>query len=212
MSTKATALLFHLCFLCLLSTILTVAQNPSSSSSSTTSPASTISRFQEYLRINTAHPNPNYYEAADFILSQARALSLESQTIEFVKNKPLILLKWPGKDPNLPSVLLNSHTDVVPVEVDKWVYPPFGAEIDSHGNIYARGSQASTSINWVPSLSLSLSVKFLETKTLFLFFLFNTHRFLGLLPLKQPTFLPSVPQKIFLLLNPFFFPHTDWFF
>jgi len=157
MSTKATALLFRLCFLCLLSTILTVAQNPSSSSSSTTPPASIISRFQEYLRINTAHPNPNYYEAADFILSQARALSLESQTIEFVKNKPLILLKWPGKDPNLPSVLLNSHTDVVPVEVDKWVYPPFGAQIDSHGNIYARGSQVSTSIK-LGSLSLSLSL------------------------------------------------------
>ncbi|KAK9690896.1 hypothetical protein RND81_09G161800 [Saponaria officinalis] len=109
------------------------------SSSSTTS--ETISRFQEYLRINTAQPNPNYYKAADFILSQAKSLSLESQVIEFVKNKPLILLKWAGKNPNLPSILLNSHTDVVPVEFHKWVHPPFDAHIDSHGNIFARGSQ-----------------------------------------------------------------------
>ena len=144
MSSKSiTVLIFHLCFLSLLFSILTVANNPSPSSSSS---ASIISRFQEYLRIKTAQPNANYYEAADFILSQAKALSLESQTIEFVKNKPLILLKWPGKDPSLPSVLLNSHTDVVPVEIDKWAHPPFGAHIDSHGNIYARGSQASTSI------------------------------------------------------------------
>ncbi|KAF4363918.1 hypothetical protein G4B88_004218 [Cannabis sativa] len=117
-----------------LSTATPNEEDPSSSSAA-------IARFQQYLRINTAHPNPNYYEAADFIVSQAKSLSLESQTLEFVKGKPLILLKWPGSDPNLRSVLLNSHTDVVPVEHDKWDYPPFGAEIDSEGNIYGRGSQ-----------------------------------------------------------------------
>ncbi|XP_021753269.1 aminoacylase-1-like isoform X2 [Chenopodium quinoa] len=126
---------FHLYFLSLLFiTCETTPNGPNPSSS-------IISRFQEYLQINTAHPNPKYFEAADFILSQAESLSLESQTIEFVKNKPLILLKWPGKNPNLPSVLLNSHTDVVPVESQKWTYHPFGAHIDSVGNIYARGSQ-----------------------------------------------------------------------
>ena len=30
---------------------------------------------------------------------------------------------------------------MVPTEDDKWVYPPFAAHIDSHGNVYARGSQ-----------------------------------------------------------------------
>ncbi|XP_074286327.1 uncharacterized protein LOC141611638 isoform X2 [Silene latifolia] len=104
-------------------------------------PSEIISRFQEYLRINTSQPNPDYSKAVDFILSQAKSLSLESQVIEFVKDKPLILLKWPGLFPNLPSVLLNSHTDVVPVESHKWSYPPFQAHIDSHGNIFARGSQ-----------------------------------------------------------------------
>uniref|UniRef100_A0A2N9EWB2 N-acyl-aliphatic-L-amino acid amidohydrolase n=1 Tax=Fagus sylvatica TaxID=28930 RepID=A0A2N9EWB2_FAGSY len=103
--------------------------------------SSIISRFQEYLQINTAQPNPKYNEAAKFILSQAQSLSLEAQTLEFVEAKPFILLKWSGSDPNLPSILLNSHTDVVPVEHDKWSYPPFGAHIDSQGNIYARGSQ-----------------------------------------------------------------------
>lgn len=141
-------LFFNLYFLSLLFTAITAIQNPSSSSSSI------ISRFQEYLRINTAQPNPNYYVAADFILSQAKSLSLESQTIEFVKNKPLILIKWPGKNPNLPSVLLNSHTDVVPVESQKWIHDPFGAHIDSQGNIYARGSQVIIPINLF-SLTLS---------------------------------------------------------
>ncbi|PON75218.1 N-acyl-L-amino-acid amidohydrolase [Parasponia andersonii] len=125
-------------FLCLLSLLFllstTAQEDPLSSSAA-------IARFQQYLRINTAHPNPQYYKAADFILSQAQSLSLESQTLEFVKGKPLILLKWPGSHPNLPSILLNSHTDVVPAEGDKWVYPPFAAHIDLQGNIYGRGSQ-----------------------------------------------------------------------
>lgn len=101
-----------------------------------------ISRFQQYLQINTSHPNPNYYPAADFILSQSKSLSLHSQTLEFVKGKPLLLLKWPGNDPSLPSILLNSHTDVVPSEPHKWSHPPFDAHIHPlTGNIYARGSQ-----------------------------------------------------------------------
>ncbi|KAL0454005.1 UNVERIFIED_CONTAM: Aminoacylase-1 [Sesamum latifolium] len=107
-----------------------------------TDSSSIISRFQEYLRINTAHPGPSYHEAADFIASQAKSLSLDFQILEFVKGKPLVLLKWAGKNPALPSILLNSHTDVVPAEHHKWDHPPFQAHIDpSSGHIYARGSQ-----------------------------------------------------------------------
>ncbi|XP_022140673.1 aminoacylase-1 [Momordica charantia] len=112
-----------------------IADEESSSSSAI------IARFQQYLQINTVQPNPHYYEAADFIISQAKSLALESQTIEFVEGKPLILLKWPGSNPDLSSILLNSHTDVVPAEHHKWTHPPLGAHIDSLGNIYARGSQ-----------------------------------------------------------------------
>ncbi|XP_010431747.1 PREDICTED: aminoacylase-1-like isoform X1 [Camelina sativa] len=101
-----------------------------------------VSRFQEYLRINTVQPNPDYYKAVDFIISQAKPLSLESQTIELVKGKPLLLLKWVGSDPTLPALLLNSHTDVVPFEESKWTHHPLQAHVDhTTGNIYARGSQ-----------------------------------------------------------------------
>lgn len=103
--------------------------------------AAIISRFQQYLQINTAQPTPQYQQSADFLISQAKFIGLESQSIEFVQNKPLVLLKWPGSDPTLPSILLNSHTDVVPVEHHKWTHHPFGAHVDSHGNIFARGSQ-----------------------------------------------------------------------
>ncbi|MFQ6649448.1 hypothetical protein Gotur_022948 [Gossypium turneri] len=100
-----------------------------------------ISRFQEYLRINTSQPSPDYKKSTQFILTLAESLSLETQVIEFVQGKPLVILKWPGSDLSLPSILLNSHTDVVPSESSKWDYHPFGAHIDENGNIFARGSQ-----------------------------------------------------------------------
>ncbi|CAN4112639.1 unnamed protein product [Withania somnifera] len=123
---------FSLCLSVVLLVAATAAEDPSA----------ILSRFQQYLQINTAQPQPNYYEAAEFITSQAKSLSLESQTLEFVKGKPLILIKWAGKEPTLPSILLNSHTDVVPSEHQKWIHPPFSGHLDSTtGNIFARGSQ-----------------------------------------------------------------------
>ncbi|XVE93045.1 hypothetical protein REPUB_Repub01dG0156300 [Reevesia pubescens] len=130
-------LILHLLFLCLLIARLT----NSTIAPSEDEQSKIISRFQEYLQINTAQPSPDYQKSTHFILSQADSLSLESQVIEFVEGKPVVLLKWPGSDPSRPSILLNSHTDVVPSESSKWVHPPLGAHIDDQGNIFARGSQ-----------------------------------------------------------------------
>ncbi|XP_028787393.1 aminoacylase-1-like [Neltuma alba] len=129
---------FHLSLLILVAWSSVQASHSSSLSSSA---AETISRFQHYLQINTSQPTPNYYQASDFLVSQAKSSSLQSQAIEFVRGKPFVLIKWPGTNPHLPSILLYSHTDVVPSEIDKWKYDPFSAHIDDNGNIYARGSQ-----------------------------------------------------------------------
>ncbi|WZY81818.1 hypothetical protein YC2023_028202 [Brassica napus] len=105
-----------------------------------------ISRFQDYLRINTVQPNPDYYAAANFIKLQAQSISLQYQPIEFVQGKPIVLLKWAGSEPSLPAILLNSHVDVVPFEAEKWDHLPLGAEIDEDGRIYARGTQDMKSV------------------------------------------------------------------
>lgn len=72
---------------------------------------------------------------------QAESLGLTYEIIT-VKDpkKPLMLMTWEGTDPDLPTILLNSHMDVVPVFEEYWTYPPFGAEIHD-GKIYARGTQ-----------------------------------------------------------------------
>ncbi|KAM0942906.1 putative N-acyl-aliphatic-L-amino acid amidohydrolase [Dioscorea sansibarensis] len=104
--------------------------------------AGVISRFQQYLQINTAHPSPDYPSAVRFLESVASSIAgIRSETLEFVPGKPLLLLTWPGRDPSLPAVLLYSHTDVVPAEPSKWSHHPFSAAIGADGEIFARGSQ-----------------------------------------------------------------------
>ncbi|XP_010461453.1 PREDICTED: aminoacylase-1 [Camelina sativa] len=100
-----------------------------------------ITRFQQYLRINTAHPNPNYTAPVSFLLDQAQSIGLTSKTFEFVSGKPVLLLTWLGTNPHLPSILFNSHLDSVPAESDKWIHPPFSAHRTTDGHIYARGAQ-----------------------------------------------------------------------
>lgn len=102
---------------------------------------SPVARFQQYLRINTAHPNPDYAPAVSFLRKQALSVSLQTRVLEFVPKKPVLLLTWLGLNPSLPSVLFNSHMDSVPAEPEKWVHPPFSAFRSSDGKVYARGAQ-----------------------------------------------------------------------
>lgn len=89
--------------------------------------AAVLRRFRNYLQINTAHPSPDYKSAVEFLLSQASEIGLDSRVLEFVEGKPLVLLTWKGEDPSISSILLNSHTDVVPAEREKWLHDPFAA-------------------------------------------------------------------------------------
>lgn len=50
-------------------------------------------------------------------------------------------MTWEGSQPELPSIVLNSHIDVVPVYEEYWAHPPFAAEMEENGNIFARGAQ-----------------------------------------------------------------------
>lgn len=53
----------------------------------------------------------------------------------------MVVLSWQGTDPALPSIMLNSHMDVVPVDPAQWDTPPFAAHKKPNGDIVGRGSQ-----------------------------------------------------------------------
>jgi len=100
-----------------------------------------IKNFVDYLQIPSVQPDVNYDECLAFLKKQAAEIGLSYRVYECAPKKPIAVLTWEGTDPALPSCLLNSHMDVVPVFPDSWTYPPFSAHIDDDGKIFARGSQ-----------------------------------------------------------------------
>lgn len=100
-----------------------------------------IKIFREYLRIPSVHPDVNYDQCVEFLTRQADALELPVQVIEVNPRKPIVIITWEGTDPSQKSIILNSHMDVVPVYKERWSHPPFAADMDRQGNIYARGAQ-----------------------------------------------------------------------
>ncbi|XP_020817381.1 aminoacylase-1-like [Drosophila serrata] len=101
-----------------------------------------IQYFREYLRIPSVHPEPNYKPCIEFLNRQAESLKLPIRVFyPLNEQNPVVVLTWEGMEPELPSILLNSHMDVVPVFPENWTHPPFGADIDEEGRIFARGAQ-----------------------------------------------------------------------
>lgn len=50
-----------------------------------------------------------------FVERQARELDLPVQKFGKSPEKPVLVISWVGQEPELPSILLNGHMDVVPV-------------------------------------------------------------------------------------------------
>lgn len=100
-----------------------------------------IKNFKEYLKIPSVHPDVDYNGCVEFLKKQAISIGLSVSVEKVAVDKPVVVLTWLGQLPHLPSLLLSSHMDVVPVYRDMWTYEPFGAEQDDKGNIYARGAQ-----------------------------------------------------------------------
>ena len=76
-----------------------------------------VAKFIEYLRINTAHPTPDYASAMRFLNEYAREVGFDNyQQVEVHPGKTVLIFSYYGRSPDKKSILLNSHTDVVPVD------------------------------------------------------------------------------------------------
>ncbi|XP_022100151.1 aminoacylase-1-like isoform X3 [Acanthaster planci] len=105
-----------------------------------------VSNFREYLRIKTVHPEPDYAGALLFLQRMATELGLPYEIVEVHPGKDVFIMTWEGRNPALKSVILNSHTDVVPVYEDLWKCDAFEAVKYENGDIYARGTQDMKSV------------------------------------------------------------------
>ena len=102
--------------------------------------------FQRLLRIKTtSHSAPDsgaYNECAALLVAELMDAGVEEAHIlkESLTNKPIVVGKVPGLEPELRGILLNSHFDVVPVNAENWTVPPFEG-LRREGRIYGRGAQ-----------------------------------------------------------------------
>uniref|UniRef100_A0A915EY35 N-acyl-aliphatic-L-amino acid amidohydrolase n=1 Tax=Echinococcus canadensis TaxID=519352 RepID=A0A915EY35_9CEST len=132
-----------------------------------------VENFRTYLRFSTVHPDPDYTDAVDWLRNQGVKMGLECFLTEIVAKNPILIMRWPGSDPSLRSIMLNSHMDVVPVEREKWAYDPFAAEMSLDGNIYGRGAQDMKSVG-IQQLEAVRRLKlegFVPKRTIYLTFL-----------------------------------------
>ncbi|RHY32430.1 hypothetical protein DYB32_002580, partial [Aphanomyces invadans] len=83
------------------------------------------------------------------------------QVFSPIEGKPIVVATWKGKDPTLPSILLNSHYDVVPVMEQFWNYEPFGV---------SRGAQdmKSVCIQYLEALRLLHATGFVPARNIHL--------------------------------------------
>lgn len=83
----------------------------------------------------------------NFLKQQAESLNLIFKVYRlFDEKSPIVVISWIGRNPSLPAIMLNSHMDVVPAFPEHWSHPPFAADIDDDGRIFARGAQDMKSI------------------------------------------------------------------
>ena len=76
---------------------------------------------------------------ADVIAAYLEGEGLEVQRYEAAPGRVSLVSRIEGSDPDAPSLCLNGHTDVVPVNPDGWERDPFGGEVVD-GEVWGRGA------------------------------------------------------------------------
>ncbi|CAJ1380270.1 unnamed protein product [Effrenium voratum] len=101
-----------------------------------------VELFRDFLRIRSVSgegPAGSYAQAVAWLEAFCQRLGLPTKQVEPVKGKPVLLATWAGNS-DLPSLLLNSHYDVVPAMDEFWNVNPWTADVVD-GKIYGRGTQ-----------------------------------------------------------------------
>ena len=100
--------------------------------------ADVITHLQALIRCETVNPPGNETLAATYLRDQLAEVGIAGQMLEAVPGRANLVARWAGSGAERP-LLLMGHTDVVPVEADKWSHAPFGGEVDDRF-VWGRGA------------------------------------------------------------------------
>jgi acetylornithine deacetylase/succinyl-diaminopimelate desuccinylase-like protein len=86
-------------------------------------------------RVDSGHEIRN----ADLLTTYLEGTGLEIETYDSAPGRRSVVARMEGSDPQAPSLMLMGHTDVVPVNPERWSHDPFGGEIID-GEVWGRGA------------------------------------------------------------------------
>lgn len=90
--------------------------------------------------VNDGTPESGHEErSARLLRDELEGTGVDLQTYETLPGRLSLIARWPGTDPDAPSLCLMGHTDVVPVSPEGWTHDPFGGELID-GEIWGRGA------------------------------------------------------------------------
>ncbi len=111
--------------------------------------------FRGLIRIDTSNPPGNEIVAAEYVKKILEREGIPAKVFESAPGRGSVVgrLKGKGKE---PPILLLSHLDVVPVEVERWSVDPFGAEIKDN-RVWGRGTLDIKNMGAMETMALILA-------------------------------------------------------
>jgi acetylornithine deacetylase/succinyl-diaminopimelate desuccinylase-like protein len=100
--------------------------------------AEILRHFRALVQADTSNPPGNERRVVDYLKPVLDAEGIASKTFALDPNRPNLVARIKGTGSKRP-VLMLAHTDVVPVQRDKWPVDPFGAVVKD-GYVWGRGT------------------------------------------------------------------------
>lgn len=100
--------------------------------------AEILDRYRALIQIDTSSPPGNETKAVEYLQKALMAEGIPVQTFALNPNRANLVARLKGNGSKRPLLIL-AHTDVVPVQREKWPVNPFGA-IMRDGYVWGRGS------------------------------------------------------------------------
>ena len=97
-----------------------------------------LDRYQALIRLDTSSPPGNETRAVEYLKQVLEAAGIPTQTFAQDPKRANLVARLKGNGSKRPLLIL-AHTDVVPVQREKWPLDPFGAVLKD-GYIWGRGS------------------------------------------------------------------------
>ena len=99
-----------------------------------------VELLQRLIRFDTSNPPGNERGCVEYIRDLLAAHGIEAELYAKHPDRPNLVARLRGKNPDVPPLLLYGHVDVVPAgDVDAWQFPPFEGRVED-GFVWGRGA------------------------------------------------------------------------